>query len=146
SRHGPAVRILHVEDVDAKHSAALVVALSGGNRRRASSPNPSSGSRRPWPRFLPSSPSGQKHADIIAGRQYRRLELGAGDAHTEILPLLRHGSVPPVPTDDPVGVSLDLPANALGPALEDDHLVELLSFGLVHVHHYDARFRLVRRC
>ena len=66
--------------------------------------------------------------------------LAASHADTEVLTCLVIDLSTVVAAHDSVEIRHDLPLGNSWAPFEDDHLVELLAFGLVHIHHHDTGF------
>jgi hypothetical protein len=74
------------------------------------------------------------------------LDLCAGYAHAKVLSCLVHIGRSDVAPDNAVGIRRNLSAYYARPAFENNNLVELFSFRLVHIHDDNAAFGPSCRC
>ena len=84
----------------------------------------------------------EQNANVVGWRHDCRAQLGSRDADPKILACLTDVTVDHIAPHDAVGVCNDLSLLPQRPSFEDDHLVELLPLGLVHVHYDYAAFDL----
>jgi len=83
----------------------------------------------------------KENAWVVSRGQYCRESLAACDAHTQVLAAFIIDVALIIKSDDSIRVVYDVSPTRNGPTLEDDHFVELFSFGLVHIHDRNAGLR-----